>query len=124
MQISLAADDITVTQILGRSGYQTGLIGEWNLGGEGTTGAPWSKGFDRFDGCAKCGRCGTVLRRFHLVLRAEEPVPIRPDNQREDYLSRVAAPKTPAAPEGANSFPICWKRDRAEFHQKQPARPI
>ena len=33
-----------------QSGYHTGLIGEWYLGGDGTSGAPWKKGFDEFAG--------------------------------------------------------------------------
>ncbi len=48
--VPLAADDITVAQILRESGYHTGLIGEWDLGGDGANGAPWSKGFDEFAG--------------------------------------------------------------------------
>jgi arylsulfatase A len=48
--IPLAADDITVAQMLRQSGYRTGVIGEWFLGGDGTTGAPWLKGFDEFAG--------------------------------------------------------------------------
>ncbi len=50
VDVSLSADDITVAQALKQSGYHTGLIGEWDLGGDGTTGAPWSKGFDEFAG--------------------------------------------------------------------------
>ena len=50
VDVPLAADNITVAQILKQSGYHTGLIGEWDLGGEGTSGAPWSKGFDEFAG--------------------------------------------------------------------------
>jgi arylsulfatase A-like enzyme len=50
LDVPLAADDITVAQALQRSGYHTGLIGEWNLGGEATAGAPWHKGFDEFAG--------------------------------------------------------------------------
>ena len=50
VDVPLAADDITVVQILKQSGYHTGLIGEWDLGGDGTSGAPWSKGFDEFAG--------------------------------------------------------------------------
>ena len=34
-----AADDITIAQILKQSGYHTGLVGEWDLGGDGTGGA-------------------------------------------------------------------------------------
>jgi arylsulfatase A-like enzyme len=48
--VPLAADEITVAQILKNSGYHTGLIGEWNLGDENSSGAPWKKGFDEFAG--------------------------------------------------------------------------
>ena len=50
VDVPLTADDITVAQVLKQSGYHTGLIGEWDLGGDGTSGAPWSKGFDEFAG--------------------------------------------------------------------------
>lgn len=50
VDVPLSADDITVAQVLQQSGYFTGLIGEWNLGGDDTTGAPWQKGFDEFAG--------------------------------------------------------------------------
>jgi arylsulfatase A-like enzyme len=48
--VPLAADDVTVAQALKQSGYHTGLIGGWDLGGDGTTGAPWNQGFDEFAG--------------------------------------------------------------------------
>jgi arylsulfatase A-like enzyme len=48
--IPLAANDTTVAQMLRQSGYHTGLIGEWNLGNENSSGAPWKKGFDDFAG--------------------------------------------------------------------------
>jgi len=50
VEVPLAADDITVAQRLEQSGYRTALIGEWFLGGNGTSGAPWEKGFDEFNG--------------------------------------------------------------------------
>ena len=50
IDVPLAADEITVAQILKNSGYRTGLIGEWNLGDENSSGAPWKKGFDEFAG--------------------------------------------------------------------------
>ena len=43
-------NDITVAQTLRQSGYRTGLIGDWNLGDENSSGAPWKKGFDEFAG--------------------------------------------------------------------------
>ncbi|HLX94974.1 MAG TPA: sulfatase-like hydrolase/transferase [Verrucomicrobiae bacterium] len=48
--VPLAADEITVAQRLQQTGYHTVLIGEWFLGGDGTSGAPWRKGFDEFAG--------------------------------------------------------------------------
>ena len=48
--VPLTAEETTVAQLLQRSGYHTGLIGEWNLGDETTAGAPWKKGFDEFAG--------------------------------------------------------------------------
>jgi arylsulfatase A-like enzyme len=55
--ISFGADDVTLTpgettfaQLLKNSGYFTSLIGEWDLGGDGSTGAPWLKGFNEFAG--------------------------------------------------------------------------
>lgn len=48
--IPLAANDITVAQILRQAGYRTSWIGEWDLGDENSVGAPWRKGFDEFAG--------------------------------------------------------------------------
>jgi len=50
VDVPLAADEVTLTRALKTSGYHTGLIGEWNLGGDVTAGAPWRKGFDEFAG--------------------------------------------------------------------------
>ena len=48
--VPLSASDTTVAQLLKQSGYHTALIGEWFLGGDNTTGAPWEKGFDEVAG--------------------------------------------------------------------------
>jgi uncharacterized sulfatase len=56
--IPLAANEITVAQILENSGYHTGLIGEWNLGDENSASAPWKKGFDEFAGYLDAGDAG------------------------------------------------------------------
>jgi arylsulfatase A-like enzyme len=50
VDVPLAADETTVAQMLQQSGYHTGLVGEWNLGDENSSGAPWKKGFDEFAG--------------------------------------------------------------------------
>src|ERR1017187_9096853 len=49
-EVPLAPGEVTVGQFLKQSGYHTGLIGEWDLGGDATGGAPWLKGFDEFAG--------------------------------------------------------------------------
>jgi arylsulfatase A-like enzyme len=48
--ILIAADSATVEEVLKNSGYHTGYIGEWSLGGENSGAAPWRKGFDEFAG--------------------------------------------------------------------------
>ncbi len=50
MDLPLTVDDITVAKALQRSGYHTGLIGEWDLGNDVTGGAPWKQGFGEFAG--------------------------------------------------------------------------
>ncbi|MGH7980193.1 MAG: sulfatase-like hydrolase/transferase, partial [Limisphaerales bacterium] len=47
---SLGSGDRTIAEILKSSGYNTCLIGEWNLGDENSPGAPWRQGFNEFDG--------------------------------------------------------------------------
>jgi arylsulfatase A-like enzyme len=44
--LPLRLEDLTFTEILKRSGYRTGLVGKWSLGGLGSTGYPTRKGFD------------------------------------------------------------------------------
>ncbi len=48
--VTLVPSDITIAELLKSSGYFTSLIGEWDLGGEGSSGAPWFKGFNEFAG--------------------------------------------------------------------------
>ncbi|MGA3268109.1 MAG: sulfatase-like hydrolase/transferase [Verrucomicrobiota bacterium] len=48
--VPLAPGEATVAQILQPAGYRTGFIGEWDLGDENSSGAPWKKGFNEFAG--------------------------------------------------------------------------
>ena len=47
---ALRPDDLTVGEFLKKVGYRTGLIGEWDLGGQNSPGMPGAKGFDQFLG--------------------------------------------------------------------------
>lgn len=47
---SLASRDVTIAELLKQSGYNTCLIGGWELGDENSPGAPWRQGFSEFAG--------------------------------------------------------------------------
>jgi arylsulfatase A-like enzyme len=49
-RLALAPDDVTLAELLQKTGYHTALIGKWGLGDEGSTGTPGKKGFDDFLG--------------------------------------------------------------------------
>ena len=69
------------------SGYHTGLIGEWDLGGEGTGGAPWHKGFDEFAGYFDPGDAENYYADF--IWRYAPEAILNPTNhQREDYIGK------------------------------------
>ena len=48
--VPLAPEDLTVAELLKKTGYSTGAIGKWALGLENTTGEPNRKGFDEWFG--------------------------------------------------------------------------
>ena len=48
--LPLRPQDVTVTELLKRAGYRTGLFGKWSLGNIGSTGHPTRKGFDEWFG--------------------------------------------------------------------------
>jgi arylsulfatase A-like enzyme len=48
--LPLRPQDVTVTEILKKAGYRTGLFGKWSLGQLGSTGYPTRKGFDEWFG--------------------------------------------------------------------------
>ncbi|MBI5800705.1 MAG: arylsulfatase [Verrucomicrobia bacterium] len=48
--VALRGEDTTLTEVLKRAGYHTGVIGKWGLGGDGTSGMPEKKGVDQWLG--------------------------------------------------------------------------
>lgn len=46
----LKPEDVTVAEVLKQAGYETGIIGKWGLGEEGSPGVPNAQGFDFFFG--------------------------------------------------------------------------
>lgn len=49
-QFPLAADEVTIAELLQEKGYATGAMGKWGLGHFGTAGDPNKQGFDLFYG--------------------------------------------------------------------------
>ncbi len=49
-QTPLAAEEVTVAEVLKGQGYATGVFGKWGLGAVNSTGDPLNQGFDRFFG--------------------------------------------------------------------------
>lgn len=48
--VPLSPGDVTIAQVLKNSGYYTCWLGDWDLGDQNSSGAPWRKGIDEFAG--------------------------------------------------------------------------
>jgi arylsulfatase A-like enzyme len=79
--------EITVAQILKKSGYHTGLIGQWDLGDENSSGAPWRKGFDEFAGYLDPNDAENFYADY-IFRYAPKSIINETNNQREDFLGR------------------------------------
>ena len=49
-RIPLRAEDVSLAEVLGRAGYETGAFGKWGLGDPGSSGVPGAQGFDAWFG--------------------------------------------------------------------------
>jgi uncharacterized sulfatase len=87
VDVPLAADDITVAQILKNFGYSTGLVGEWKLGDENSTGAPWKKGFNEVAAYLNAADAENYYADY-IYRYSPGGVLNQTNNQREDYLGR------------------------------------
>jgi arylsulfatase A-like enzyme len=87
VDVPLAPDAITIAQLLKNSGYHTGLIGEWDLGGDRTSGAPWRKGFDEFAGYFDPADAGNYYADY-IWRYAPKSFLNTTNNQLEDYIGR------------------------------------
>ena len=87
VDVPLAPDETTVAQLLKNSGYHTGLIGEWDLGDENSSGAPWRKGFDEFAGYLNPADAENYYADY-IFRYAPGSILNETNNQREDFLGR------------------------------------
>jgi arylsulfatase A-like enzyme len=99
-------DDVTVAEVLKKSGYATGGFGKWGLGDAGTTGTPTRQGFDEFFG---------YLHQTHA------------HNYWPEYLrdgdAKQALPANVGRKKGTYSAPLIADR-MAQFIEKNRDRPF
>ena len=87
IMVPLSSEVDTVARLLKKSGYHTGLIGEWDLGGEGTSGVPWNQGFDEFAGFFDPADAENYYADY--IWRFAPKSIVNPENnQIEDYVGR------------------------------------
>src|SRR6185437_10636866 len=83
--VPLAADDLTIAEVLKPAGYRTALIGKWGLGNEGTTGIPNKHGFDEFFGYLDQVHAHNYYPEFLWRNERRWPVPGNANGQKRDY---------------------------------------
>ncbi|MFT3750148.1 MAG: sulfatase-like hydrolase/transferase [Agriterribacter sp.] len=74
-QLPIPDSTITISRLLKKSGYTTGVIGKWGLGAPYTAGAPNNQGFDYFFGY-NCQRMAHTYYPAHLW-ENEYRIPLR-----------------------------------------------
>lgn len=68
--VALRGEDATLTEVLKRAGYHTGVIGKWGLGGDGTSGMPEKKGVDQWLGLLELSH---ATNQFPAVVARYDP---------------------------------------------------
>jgi arylsulfatase A-like enzyme len=92
--IPIAADDITVAQVLKQAGYATGGFGKWGLGDAGSTGAPTRHGFDQFSGYLHQVHAHSYYTDFLWDNDKKFPLPGNANGKREQYSADVIAERS------------------------------
>jgi len=82
------ADEMTIAQLLKNSGYHTGLIGEWDLGDENSSGAPWRKGFDEFAGYLNPADAENLFADY-IFRRSPLKIPNPANNPPDAFIGRA-----------------------------------
>lgn len=80
-------EDLTVTEVLKRQGYTTGLLGKWSLGGLGTTGYPTKRGFDTWFGFFSQSHAHNYYPELLLEQDHEIRLKGNTGNSRKDYVT-------------------------------------
>lgn len=97
-KVNLRPEDVTVAEVLQQAGYQTGLVGKWGLGHEGSTGLPTRQGFDHYFGFLDQHHAHNYYPSF--LIRGEKRMPLKNVVPGEgEYGEGVASEKVQYAPD-------------------------
>ena len=116
--VPLASDEITIAQLLKQSGYHTGLIGEWDLGDDATSGAPWLKGFDEFAGYLDPG--GATNYYADYMWRYAPQSILTTNNQKEDFIGKEMIYPNTGGKKGRYTPDLCTKAALNFVENNQP----
>jgi hypothetical protein len=122
LDVPLAADETTVAQILKNSGYHTGLIGEWNLGDENSSGAPWRKGFDEFAGYLDPAGAENFFADY-IFRYAPLSIPNPTNNPPDAFVGRAAVFSNDGGKQ-EQYIPDLFSKAAMNFCRQQPARCV
>jgi arylsulfatase A-like enzyme len=84
-RVPLAAEDVTLAEVLKGAGYVTGMSGKWGLGEPDTTGQPNRQGFDEWFGYLNQRRAHTYYPDFIWLNEDRYPLPGNTQGRREQY---------------------------------------
>ncbi|MEK7408513.1 MAG: sulfatase-like hydrolase/transferase, partial [Acidobacteriota bacterium] len=90
----LAAEDVTMAQVLRPAGYATGGFGKWGLGDAGSTGVPWRHGFDEFFGYLHQVHAHSYYPEFLWDNDKKHPLPGNRDGGRGQYSADLIAERS------------------------------
>ncbi|MEM7375310.1 MAG: arylsulfatase [Bacteroidota bacterium] len=89
--VPLNAEDYTMAEMLKEAGYATGGFGKWGLGNPGTTGTPYTQGFDLFYGYLDQVHAHSYYTDFLMRNADTIPIPENANGQREVYSHDLIA---------------------------------
>ena len=112
VDVPLAPDEITVAQTLKNSGYHTGFIGEWDLGDENSSGAPWKKGFDEFAGYFDHGATPKIFTPIICFVTRRAASTTKTNGQWNARLRRQGNDLREHPRQKTNTFPTCSRKPR------------
>ena len=89
--VPLHEEDFTLAEMLQAAGYATGGFGKWGLGNPGTSGTPYTQGFDLFYGYLDQVHAHSYYTDFLMCNADTIPIPENADGKRAVYSHDLIA---------------------------------